>query len=91
MLKGEVETQFTTDHFCSTASSVSSATGGWRPALSALSSMHEPPPQPIAPSRLGVPKSEVQFIAGGVMFQPIIVLNRTPVAGETSLGHSKTP
>jgi hypothetical protein len=40
---------------------------------------------------LGVPKSEVQFIAGGGVFQPIIVLNRTPVAGETSLGHSKTP
>jgi hypothetical protein len=55
MLKSEVVTQFAADQFGSTASSVSSAAGGWqRPASSALSSTREPPSQAAAPSRLGV-------------------------------------
>jgi hypothetical protein len=33
----------------------------------------------------------VQFTAGGGAFQPVIELNRTPIAGETSSGHSKAP
>jgi hypothetical protein len=33
----------------------------------------------------------MQFTSGGGVFQPIIDLNRMPVAGETSSGHSKAP
>jgi hypothetical protein len=95
MLKGEVVNQYTADHLGSTANSVSSVVAGWlHPTLPALSSMHQPPPQPALPSRLGVPMSptpEMQFMAGGGMFQPIIDLNRTPIAGETSSWHSKAP
>jgi hypothetical protein len=50
MLKSEVVTQFAADQFGSTASSMLSAAGGWqRPALPALSSTREPPPQAAAP------------------------------------------
>jgi hypothetical protein len=92
MLKGEVVTQFAPDQFGSTVNSVLSA-GGWQlPASPTLSSKREPPPQPAALSCLGVPTSpEVQFTAGGGAFQPVIDLNRTPVAGETSFGHIKAP
>jgi hypothetical protein len=90
-----VVTQFTANQFGSTASSVSSAAAGWhRLASSALSSMHEPPPQPSGQSCLGVPMSPLsvmQFTAGGGAFQPVIDLNRTPVADETLSGHIKTP
>jgi hypothetical protein len=80
MLKSEVVTQFAADQFGSTASSVSSAAGGWqRPASLALSSTRELPSQAAAPSRLGVPAaSEVRFMADGGAFQPVIDLNRTP-------------
>jgi hypothetical protein len=93
MLKGEVVTQFTADQFGSTASSVSSTVEGWhRSASLVLSSTGEPPPEPIAPSRLDVSTSlEVQFMTGSGAFQPVIDLNRTPVAGDTSSGHSKAP
>jgi hypothetical protein len=93
MLKGEVVTQFGADQFGSTASSVLSAAVGWQcPASSALSSTLEPPSQQAAPSRLGVPTlSEAQFTVGGGMFHPAIDLNRTPIAGDTSSGHSKAP
>jgi hypothetical protein len=33
----------------------------------------------------------VAFTADGGAFQPIIDLNRTPVAGDTLFGHSKAP
>jgi hypothetical protein len=33
----------------------------------------------------------VWFTADGGTFQPVIDLNRTPVAGNTSSGHSKAP
>jgi hypothetical protein len=93
MLKGEVVTQFGVDQFGSTTSSVSSAAAGWQhPASPVLSSTREPPSQPAAPSRLGVPTlSEAQFTVGGGPFQPAIDLNRTPVVGDTSSGHSKAP
>jgi hypothetical protein len=93
MLKGEVVTQFVAHHFGSTASSVSSAAAGWyRPVSSALYSTREPAPQPAAPSHLSVPKSsDMQFMGGRGAFQPVIDLNRTPVAGDTSSGHSKAP
>jgi hypothetical protein len=93
MLKGEVVTQFTADQFGSTASSVLSTVEGWhRSASPALSSTGEPPPEPVAPSCLDMPtSSEVQFMAGGGAFQPVIDLNRTLVAGDTSPGHSKAP
>jgi hypothetical protein len=93
MLKDKVVTQFTADQFGSTASSVSSMVEGWHHSASpTLSSTGEPPPKPIAPSRLDVPtSSEVQFIAGSGVFQPVIDLNRTPIAGDTSSGHSKAP
>jgi hypothetical protein len=93
MLKGEVVTQFTADQFGSTASSMSSVVAGWyRPASPGLSSRREPAAQPAPPSRLGVLTSpEVQFMAGGDVFQPVIDLNRTPVVGDTSSGHSKAP
>jgi hypothetical protein len=88
MLKSEVVTQFAADQFGSTASSVSSAVGWQCPASSALSSTHGPPSQSAVPSRLGVPTS---FTMDGGAFQPVIDLNRTPVAGDTSSGHSKAP
>jgi hypothetical protein len=93
MLKGEVVTQFTTDQFGSTAISMSSTVAGWYcPASSVLSSMCEPAAQPAAPSRLGVPTyPEVQFMADGGALQSVIDLNRTPIAGDTSSGHSKAP
>jgi hypothetical protein len=88
MLKSEVVTQFATDQFGSTASSVSSAAGWQRPASSALSSTREPPSQSVVLSCLGVPTAST---ADGGAFQPIIDLNRTPVAGDTTSGHSKAP
>jgi hypothetical protein len=88
MLKSEVVTQFAADQFGSTASSVSSAAGWQRPASPVLSSTREPPSQSAAPSRLGVPAA---FTADGGAFQPVIDLNRMPVAGDTSSGHSKAP
>jgi hypothetical protein len=33
----------------------------------------------------------MQFTSGGGAFEPIIDLNRTPVVGDTSSGHSKAP
>jgi hypothetical protein len=93
MLKGELVTQFTTNQFGSTASSVSTAAASWYlPVSPALSLMREPAAQPAAPSRLGVPTSlEVEFMAGRGAFQPSIDLNRTPVAGDTSSRNSKAP
>jgi hypothetical protein len=88
MLKSEVVIQFTGDQFGSTASSVSSAARWQRPASPALSSTREPPSQSAAPSRLGVP---AEFAVDGGAFQPVIGLNRTPVAGDASSGHSKAP
>jgi hypothetical protein len=72
---------------------VSSAAGSWqRPASPALSSTREPPSQAAATSRLGVlAASKVRFTANGGAFQPVIDLNRTPVAGDTSFGHNKAP
>jgi hypothetical protein len=88
MLKSEVVTQFAGDQFGSTTSSVSSLAGWQRPASLALSSTCEPPSQLAAPSRLGVP---AEFATDGGTFQPVIDLNRTPVAGDASSGHSKAP
>jgi hypothetical protein len=65
MLKGEVVNQFTVDQLGFTASSVSSAMVARLPASLALSSTHEPPPNPAAPSRLGVPSPEMHFMAAG--------------------------
>jgi hypothetical protein len=91
VLKGEVVNQFTADRLGSTTSSVSSATAAWRLSSPSLSSTHEPPPNPVAPSRLGVPSSKVHFMAVGGACSPLINLNRTPVAGESLSGHNKTP
>jgi hypothetical protein len=88
MIKSEVVTQFAADQFGSTASSVSSAAGWQRPASSALSSTREAPSQAAVPLRLGDP---AVFTADSGVFQPIIDLNRMPVAGDTSSGHSKAP
>jgi hypothetical protein len=88
MLKSEVVTQFAADQLGSTASSVSSAAGWQRPASPALSSTREPPFQSGVPSRLGVLTASM---ADGGAFQPVIDLNRTPVAGDTTSGHSKAP
>jgi hypothetical protein len=35
--------------------------------------------------------SEVRFTTDGGAFQPVVDLNHTLVAGDTSSGHSKTP
>jgi hypothetical protein len=91
MLKCEVVNQFTADHLGSTASSVSSAMAAWHPSSPSLSSTHEPPPNPAAPSRLGVPSSEVHIMVAGGGCSPIIDLNRTPLVSESSSGYSKTP
>jgi hypothetical protein len=91
MLKCEAVNQFTADHLGSTASSVSSAMAAWHPSSPSLSSTHEPPPNPAAPSRLGVPSSEVHFMVAGGGFSPIIDLNRTPLVSESLSGYSKTP
>jgi hypothetical protein len=88
MLKSVVVTQFATDQFGSTTSSVSSAVGWQRPASPALSSTREPPSQAVVPSCLGIPAA---FTADGRVFQPVIDLNHTLVAGDTSSGHSKAP
>jgi hypothetical protein len=88
MLKSEVVTQFAADQFGSTASSMSLAAGWQHPVSPALSSTHEPPSQSAVPSRLGVPAAST---ADGGAFQPIIDLNRTPVVGDTTSGHSKAP
>jgi hypothetical protein len=91
MLRGEVLNQFTADQLGSTASSVSSVTPTWRPASPALSLMHELPPNPAAPSWLGVPSPKMYFMAAGGACLPVINLNHMHVAGESSLGHIKTP
>jgi hypothetical protein len=88
MLKSEVVTLFAGDQFGFTANSVSSAAGWQRPASPTLSSTHKPPSQLAAPSRLGVP---AEFVADSGAFQPIIDLNRTPVAGDVSSEHNKAP
>jgi hypothetical protein len=91
MLKGEVVNQFTVNHIGSTTSPVSSTTAAWRPSSPSLSSTHEPPPNLAVVSRLGVPSPEVHFMVVGGMCSAVIDLNRTPVAGESSSGHNKTP
>jgi hypothetical protein len=91
MLKGEVLNQFTVDQLGSTATLVSSVMVARRPASSALSSTHKPPPNLVAPSRLGVPSPEMHFRAAGAKYPPVNDLNCMPVAGETSFGHNKAP
>jgi hypothetical protein len=88
MLNSKVVTQFAGDQFGSIASSVSSAVGWQLPASPALSSTREPPSQLAALSCLGVP---AEFATDGGAFQPVIDLNRTPVAGDASSEQSKAP
>jgi hypothetical protein len=86
MLKGEVVNQFIADQVASTTSSVSFAM--------VLSSTHEQPPHPVAPSWLGVPTSpspEMHSMAAGGACPPFIDLNRTLVLGESSSWHNKAP